>query len=82
LVSPLPMIGTLAHPCQMLHSARKGHSISQFIIYEVLSTAAAKIPVFGGYGSEIEYQLNRVGFKLVMFSLRRESMSKLKNKMS
>ena len=79
LISPLPMIGTLAHPCQMLHSARKGHSISQFTIYEVLSTIAAKIPIFGGYDSEIEYQLNRVGFKLVMFSLRRDDLLKSQN---
>ena len=68
MISPLPMVGTLAHPCQMLHSARKGHSISQFIIYEILSSIASKIPIFGGHESEIEYQLNRVGFWLVRFS--------------
>jgi len=68
LISPLPMVGTLAHPCQMLHSARKGHSISQFIIYEILSSISAKIPIFGGHESEIEYQLNRLGFSLVRFS--------------
>lgn len=68
LISPLPMVGTLAHPCQMLHSARRGHSISQFIIYEILSAISSKIPIFGGHESEIEFQLNRLGFSLVKFS--------------
>ena len=71
VISPLPMVGTLAHPCQMLHSARRGHSISQFIIYEILSESATKVPIFGGPESEIEYQLNRLGFKLVKFSERK-----------
>lgn len=68
LIAPIPSFGTCAHPCQMVHSARKGHEVSQFIVYEVLSTIAKKIPVWGGYNSEIEYFLNRIAYKMIKVS--------------
>ncbi len=65
LVAPIPTFGTLAYPCQMLHTARKEHKISQFIIYEICSTIAKKIPIFGGDNSEIEYLLNKLAFLII-----------------
>jgi len=69
IIAPIPSLGTLAHPCQMIHSATKGHMISQFIVYEVMSTIAKKIPIFGGYNSEVEYFFNNLAFAMVRFSL-------------
>jgi mRNA-degrading endonuclease RelE of RelBE toxin-antitoxin system len=65
LVAPIPSVGTLAYPCQMLHSAIKGHTISQFIMYEVFSTISKKIPIWGGDNSEVEYFLNRCAYKMI-----------------
>ncbi len=68
LVAPIPTFGTLAYPCQMVHSARKGHTISKFIIYEIFSAVAKKIPIWGGDNSEIEYYLNRQAYRLIKAS--------------
>jgi hypothetical protein len=68
LVAPIPTLGTLAYPCQMVHSARKGHTVSRFIMYEVFSAIAKKIPIWGGYNSEIEYFLNRKAYKIIKAS--------------
>jgi len=68
LIAPIPTLGTLAYPCQMVHSARKGHTVSQFIMYEVFSAIAKKIPIWGGYNAEIEYSLNRLAYKMIKAS--------------
>ncbi len=65
MVSPIPVFGTLAYPCQMVHSARNGHEISKFMIYEIFSTIAKKIPIWGGYNSEIEYKFNNLAFSIL-----------------
>ncbi len=68
MVAPIPTFGTLAYPCQMVHSARKGHSVSQFIMYEVFSAIAKWFPIWGGYNSEIEYFLNRQAYRIIKVS--------------
>ena len=68
LVAPVPSFGTMAYPCQMVHTARKGHEASRFIVYEVCSTIAAKFPIWGGYNSELEYFLNRLAYKVIKAS--------------
>ncbi len=69
VVAPMPMVGTLAHPCQMLHSARQDQEIAKFIIFEIFSKIARKIPIFGGEHSEIEYFLNSLAFRLIKFAV-------------
>ncbi len=64
-ITPIPSIGTLAFPCQMLHSARKGHLISQMIIYETCSVAAAAIPIWGGRDNGWEHRANQFAHRLI-----------------
>lgn len=65
LVAPIPSLGALAYPCQMLHSARKRHLISQFIIYESCSAVAAHIPVWGGRDTLWDHRFNRLAHAII-----------------
>ncbi len=65
LVSPIPSIGTLAFPCQMFHSARKGHLISQMIIYESCSLGVVGLPIWGGRDNGWEHWANHIAHRLV-----------------
>jgi hypothetical protein len=65
LVAPIPTVGTLAYACQMLHTARSGHRVAQFIIYETCSAVAARIPIWGGRDSEWDHFFNRVAHGLI-----------------
>ncbi len=68
LIAPIPSLGTLAYPCQMLHKARKNHLISQFIIYESCSAVAAHIPVWGGRDTLWDHRFNRLAHTIVGMS--------------
>jgi len=68
LLTPVPTIGTLAFPCQMLHNACKGHLISQMIIYETCSAAAAAIPVWGGRDNGWDHRFNQFAHRIIFWA--------------
>ncbi len=65
MISMIPSLGSLAFPCQMLHTARKGHLVSQMIIYESFSSLAAKLPIWGGRDTGWDHLLNRLAHRLI-----------------
>lgn len=64
--SPLPSIGTLAFPAQMIYSARSGQPLSQFIIYSSLSKTAEHIPIWGGRNTLWDHRLNRLAHWIIV----------------
>ncbi|MCF7849514.1 MAG: hypothetical protein K9M45_11750 [Kiritimatiellales bacterium] len=69
VITPIPTFGTLAFPCQMLHSARKGHRISQMIIYETCSASAAAIPIWGGRDNGWDHRFNQFAHRIIVWAL-------------
>jgi hypothetical protein len=69
--SPLPSVGTLAFPAQMIYSARAGHRLSQFIIYDSLSKTAEHIPIWGGRDTLWDHRLNRLAHWIIIGSQRK-----------
>ncbi|MFH0954320.1 MAG: hypothetical protein V1873_08320 [Verrucomicrobiota bacterium] len=67
-IACVPTLGTLGYPCQMIHSARRGHLISQFIIYESCSTIAEHIPIWGGRDTGWDHLFNRLAHGLIHMS--------------
>ncbi len=65
LLSSVPSIGVLAFPCQMFHSARKGHLISQMIIYESCSLSVIGLPIWGGRDNGWEHWANQFAHRLI-----------------
>lgn len=65
-VGALPVVGTLAYPCQMVRSARvEQHKLGALILYDHATAWGRRIPIWGGADTTTEHFFNRLPDMLV-----------------
>jgi hypothetical protein len=66
LVGLIPVIGTIAFPCQLIYSAgRQRGKVAQFIVYDSFTRLGQKIPIYGGEDTSTEHFFNRLGHRII-----------------
>ena len=66
LVGLAPLVGSLAFPAQIVHSAAgREELVARFVVVDLLTRLGARVPVWGGEDSLTEHVANRLGARLV-----------------
>ena len=64
-VGLVPLLGSLAYPAQMVHSARERREcVGRFIIYDTLTRLGTRLPIWGGADTLTEHWFNRLAHRV------------------